>query len=124
MANNEELQEHVKAWVAQRPRADVLADLYAHEVVAAPVNDASDIVEDPHFRERTLVELRDTVLGSALMPGPVLRMGEYPGPLYQGVPALGQHTDSALVELLTMSSEELDLLAGEDVIGRVGPRAA
>ncbi len=124
MANNEELQEHVKAWVAQRPRADVLADLYAHEVVAAPVNDARDIVEDPHFQERTLVELSNTVLGSALMPGPVLRMGEYAGPLYQGVPTIGQHTDSALGELLEISSDELDRLAGDDIIGRVGTRAA
>lgn len=124
MANNAELQEHVKAWVAQRPRAEVLADLEAHEVVAAPVNDARDIVEDPHFRERTLVELAGTVLGPALVPGPVLHMGSYEGPTYVGVPAIGEHTGSALCELLGMSSAELGELGSAHVVGPVPVPAA
>lgn len=124
MQHNEELQEHVKAWVAQRPRSEVLADLEAHEVVAAPVNDASDIVEDPHFRERTLVELAGTVLGRALMPGPVLHLRGYGGPLYEGVPKIGEHTGSALRSLLGMDSEELGELSSASVVGPDGVSAA
>ncbi|RBY83890.1 CoA transferase [Geodermatophilus sp. TF02-6] len=112
MANNDELQEHVKAWVAQRPRDEVLADLEAHEVVAAPVNDARDIVADPHFLERTLVELTGTALGRVLVPGPVLHMGSYAGPLYGGVPAIGEHTDAVLADLLGMSPAEIAALDG------------
>ena len=52
-------------WVAARSRGEILDILERHEVVASPVNDARDIVEDPHFRERSLVELTgNAVLGS------------------------------------------------------------
>ncbi|MBM7808735.1 crotonobetainyl-CoA:carnitine CoA-transferase CaiB-like acyl-CoA transferase [Geodermatophilus bullaregiensis] len=124
MANNDELQEHVKAWVALRPRAEVLADLDAHEVVAAAVNDARDIVEDPHFRERTLVELAGTALGRVLVPGPVLHMGSYAGPVYDGVPAIGEHTESGLAELLGMARDEIAHLGSSDVVGPTPVRAA
>jgi crotonobetainyl-CoA:carnitine CoA-transferase CaiB-like acyl-CoA transferase len=123
-ANNDELQEHVKEWVARRPRAEVLADLDAHEVVAAPVNDARDIVEDPHFRERTLVELTGTALGRVLVPGPVLHMGSYAGPVYDGVPAIGEHTESALTGLLGLSPDEIARLGSSDVVGPTPVRAA
>jgi crotonobetainyl-CoA:carnitine CoA-transferase CaiB-like acyl-CoA transferase len=124
MANNDELQEHVKEWVTRRPRAEVLADLDAHEVVAAPVNDARDIVEDPHFRERTLVELTGTALGRVLVPGPVLHMGSYAGPVYDGVPAIGEHTESALTGLLGLSPDEIARLGSSDVVGPTPVRAA
>lgn len=124
MANNEALQQHVKDWVAQRPRAEVLADLDAHEVVAAPVNDARDIVEDPHFRERTLVDLAGTALGKVLVPGPVLHMGSYAGPVYDGVPGIGEHTESALTGLLGLSPDELARLGSSDVVGPAPVRAA
>ncbi|WP_409332381.1 CaiB/BaiF CoA transferase family protein [Trujillonella humicola] len=124
MANNDELQEIVKAWVGQRPRDVVLADLDEHEVVAAPVNDARDITEDPHFLDRTLVPLTNTVLGNVLVPGPVLHMGSYDGPLYDGVPTVGEHTEAGLTGLLGMSSEELDALGAADVVGPTPVRAA
>jgi crotonobetainyl-CoA:carnitine CoA-transferase CaiB-like acyl-CoA transferase len=124
MAHNDELQQHVRDWVGQRPRAEVLADLDAHEVVAAPVNDAKDIAEDPHFRERTLVELAGTVLGPALVPGPVLHMDSYAGPVYDGVPAIGQHTHAVLPELLGLGDDELGALGGEGVIGPTPARVA
>ncbi len=124
MAHNEELQQHVKDWVAQRPRSEVLADLDAHEVVAAAVNDARDIVEDPHFRERTLVELAGTALGKVLVPGPVLHMGSYAGPVYDGVPAIGEHTESALTGLLGLAPDEIARLGSTDVVGPAPVRAA
>jgi crotonobetainyl-CoA:carnitine CoA-transferase CaiB-like acyl-CoA transferase len=118
MENNEVLQAHVTAWVALRPRAEVLADLEAHEVVAAAVNDAKDIIADPHFQERTLVELAGTVLGPVLMPGPVLHMGSFAGPVYDGVPEIGQHTNAVLPELLELTAEQLDNLGAEGVVGQ------
>jgi len=117
MANNDVLQEHVTAWVKARPRAEVLADLDAYEVVAAPVNDAKDIVADPHFRERTLVELAGTALGHALVPGPVLHLASYAGPVYDGVPSIGEHTATVLPELLGMGPRELADLGTAGVVG-------
>jgi crotonobetainyl-CoA:carnitine CoA-transferase CaiB-like acyl-CoA transferase len=118
MAHNDEIQAEVVAWVASRPRAEILAILDRHEVVAAQVNDAADIVATPHFRERTLVELTGSpMLQGALMPGPVLHLGSYPGPAYDGVPAIGEHTDAVLGDLPDVTADDLAALRETGVIG-------
>jgi len=105
MKHNDELQERVRAWVGAQSRDDVLETLEKFEVVCSPVNDSSDIVADPHFRERTLVEITGSqALGRVLTPGPVLHLGSYAGPSYHGVPAIGEHTDEVLAELLGEST--------------------
>lgn len=119
MASNDELQAIVAGWVASRPRAEILKILDEYEVVASPVNDAKDIVEDPHFVERTLVELTgNDVLGPILMPGPVLHTRGYGGPSYVGVPAVGEHTRSVLAELLGLSAADVSALADAGVVSR------
>ena len=99
MANNTSLQAIVSDWVRSRDRDEVLKILDDHEVVAAAVNDSRDISADPHFLERTLQHLSDTVLGPALVPGPVLHVAGYDGPQYDGVPAVGEHTADILRSL-------------------------
>ena len=107
MKHNEELQVIVSGWVRSKSRADVLAVLEEYEVVCSQVNDASDIVEDPHFLERTLVEITGSdVLGKILTPGPILHLKKYSGPKYHGVPAIGEHTDEVLAELLGTAVEK------------------
>jgi crotonobetainyl-CoA:carnitine CoA-transferase CaiB-like acyl-CoA transferase len=116
MTNNAALQEIVEAWVAAKPRAEILATLDQFEVVAAAVNDAKDVTEDPHFRDRTLVELANTVLGPALMPGPILHLSESPEPTYDGVPTVGQHTREVLLDELGVAEDELAKLVAAEVV--------
>jgi crotonobetainyl-CoA:carnitine CoA-transferase CaiB-like acyl-CoA transferase len=116
MTNNDAMQQIVIDWVASMPRDQVLAVLDEHEVVAAPVNDSRDIVEDPHFRERTLLELANTVLGPALVPGPVLHVRDYAGPTYDGVPAVGEHTAGVLGDALGLDRSELARLAADGIV--------
>jgi len=112
MKRNDELQVLVSDWVAERPRDEILKVLDEYEVVCSQVNDASDIVEDPHFTERTLVELTGVeALGRVLMPGPVLHLDGEAAPVYDGVPAIGEHTDEVLTELLALSGAEISALA-------------
>lgn len=118
MANNEAIQEIVRGWVAGRARAGALKVLDEFEVVSAPVNDAHDIVGDPHFMARTLVNLTGSaVLGPAVMPGPVLHMASYTGPSYDGVPSIGEHTAPVLKEWLGVGPAELGELTGRGVVG-------
>jgi crotonobetainyl-CoA:carnitine CoA-transferase CaiB-like acyl-CoA transferase len=117
MRNDSLVQQIVRDWVHSHTRAEALEILDRYEVVAAPVNDSSDIVADPHFRGRTLVELAGTVLGPALMPGPVLHMNSYAGPTYVGVPAIGEHTGEVLSDVLHVSASEQAELATRGVIG-------
>ncbi|WP_408898219.1 CaiB/BaiF CoA transferase family protein [Nocardioides sp. R1-1] len=116
MANNESLQEIVVDWVRQRPRDEVLEILDKFEVVAAAVNDSSDIVADPHFAERTLTALTGSALGAdALVPGPILHVGSYAGPSYDGVPAVGEHTAEVLGEI-GLSAADLAALTAAGVV--------
>ncbi|TYL46382.1 CoA transferase [Nocardioides sp. BGMRC 2183] len=115
MANNDSLQAIVIDWVKQRPRDAVLATLDEYEVVAAAVNDSSDIVADPHFRERTLTTLKNSALGDALVPGPVLHVSGYDGPTYDGVPSVGEHTRDVLADA-GVAAAEIDRLAASGVV--------
>lgn len=117
MENNTDMQTIVAEWVGSKPRAEILAILEKNDVVAAAVNDARDITEDPHFKERTLVNLRGSdLLGKVKMPGPILHVASYPGPEYVGVPRIGEHTHEVLTELLGLDDERLGSLAQAGVI--------
>jgi crotonobetainyl-CoA:carnitine CoA-transferase CaiB-like acyl-CoA transferase len=117
MANNDAIQAVVTAWVAGRSRAEALKTLEEFEVVCAPVNDAADITADPHFLDRTLARLTGSdVLGPALMPGPVLHMASYAGPVYDGVPEIGEHTGEVLGEALGFGASEMDDLSARGII--------
>jgi crotonobetainyl-CoA:carnitine CoA-transferase CaiB-like acyl-CoA transferase len=117
LANNDAIQEKVAAWVAGLSRDAALKLLDEHEVVASAVNNSRDIVQDPHFMVRTLLPITGSeVLGQALVPGPVLHLDGYPGPVYDGVPGVGEHTAAVLGELLDIGPAELGDLAGQGVI--------
>jgi crotonobetainyl-CoA:carnitine CoA-transferase CaiB-like acyl-CoA transferase len=118
MQHNDELQALVTGWVAERPRDEILKILDEHEVVCSQVNDSSDIVQDEHYLERTLVELTGVeALGKVLMPGPVVHLHEYAGPTYDGVPRIGEHSDEVLRELLGLDDDELAGLRHAGVVG-------
>ena len=124
MANNDAIQAEVNGWVASLPRAAALKILDEFEVVSSAVNDAKDIISDPHFAERTLAELTGSaLLGPAVMPGPVLHLASSPGPVYDGVPSIGEHTTPILSDVLAMSPAELAELAGRGIIGQVAPKS-
>jgi crotonobetainyl-CoA:carnitine CoA-transferase CaiB-like acyl-CoA transferase len=121
MERNEQLQQMVSTWVGMRPRDEILKVLDEFEVVASPVNDARDIVADPHFLDRTLVELTGSdVLGSVLMPGPILHMRGYDGPRYDGVPGVGEHTWDVLTEVLGTTPDQIAKLAVAAVVSARG----
>jgi len=117
MQHNDELQALVKGWVGERPRDEILKVLDEYEVVCSQVNDASDIVEDPHFKDRTLVELTGVeALGRVLMPGPVLKFEGSAGPVYDGVPSIGEHTDEVLTDVLSLTGAEISALAAAGTV--------
>lgn len=117
LEHNDEVQALVEEWVGSMPRASVLETLEKFEVVSAPVNDAADVIADPHFRERTLVEITgNEIMKGALMPGPVLHLESYDGPTYDGVPTIGEHTHQVLAERLGLTTDDLTALAAAEVI--------
>jgi crotonobetainyl-CoA:carnitine CoA-transferase CaiB-like acyl-CoA transferase len=120
LQHNETVQALVTEWVGSRPRAEVLEILDKHQVVASAVNDARDIVSDPHFLARTLVPVPSAEHESLLMPGPLLRVNSDGAPEYPFGPRLGEHTVEVLTERLALSTEELSVLERDGVIATGG----
>jgi crotonobetainyl-CoA:carnitine CoA-transferase CaiB-like acyl-CoA transferase len=98
-------------------RSRLLAMLDEVDVPVGPVNDVAEILGDPHVRARRLV-------GSFDYPGvgefkalaiPYKFLG-WDNPEIGPPPALGEHTESVLSELLGYSSEQISALRAEKAI--------
>jgi crotonobetainyl-CoA:carnitine CoA-transferase CaiB-like acyl-CoA transferase len=117
VAHNAELQRLVTDWVGAQDRAEVLALLKKFEVVAGPINDARDLVEDGALRERgSVVELHSSELGDVTVPGLIAKMSSCEEPERGDAPRHGQHTLSLLQEDLGLSAEQIQDLRQAGVL--------
>lgn len=97
LENRDALDQIIGGWFATRSRAEALDVLGAAGVTAGPLNDISDIAQDPHFSERGVyVEVPDDDLGHAAIHAPIPRLSATPGSLRHAAPRLGQDTDAVL----------------------------
>ncbi len=99
--HQDELDELIGAWAAEHTAAELDELLGAGGVVCAPVNNASDILADPHFRERGLiVDVEDEHHGRMPMPGVVPQLSGTPGAIRRPAPwQVGADTVAVLQEL-------------------------
>jgi len=98
--HRDQVDEILGGWIKQRDQSDVLEIFGKGEVTASPIYDISDIVKDPHFREREiLVDVPDRDLGEAPMHNVIPRLSETPGTFRLPAPELGEHTEALLAEL-------------------------
>jgi crotonobetainyl-CoA:carnitine CoA-transferase CaiB-like acyl-CoA transferase len=97
--------------IRQLTRAELIARLDEADVPVGPVNDVGEILSDPHVRARRLV-------GSFDYPGvgefkalalPYKFLG-WDNPEVGAPPALGEHTEKVLSELLGISASEVSRL--------------
>lgn len=100
-------QSHpVSHWVEQ---------LVAHGIPAGPINSVTSALNDPHVLERNLI--RETILSNGetlpYVASPLQPSGEVRYP----PPALGQHTDEILCDLLDYSEDDIHNLRQSQVTG-------
>jgi crotonobetainyl-CoA:carnitine CoA-transferase CaiB-like acyl-CoA transferase len=98
-------------------RAELIAELDELDVPVGPVNDVAEVLADPHVRARRLV-------GSFDYPG----LGEFKAlaipykflgwdnPEIGAPPALGEHTEKILAEILELSAQEVSRLRAAKAI--------
>jgi crotonobetainyl-CoA:carnitine CoA-transferase CaiB-like acyl-CoA transferase len=94
------VREAIEDWTAARPTSEVLREL-AGRVPVGPVNNAADLVDDPHVRAREmLVAIEHPGSGRPVItPNTPMRFTATPGGVYRRAPKLGEHTDEILAEL-------------------------
>ncbi len=99
--NADELDMLVADWIRRRPLHAVLERFDAMEAPIAPVYDASQILDDPHYRARgSFVRCPDPDLGEVTIPGIVARLSRTPGSIrWTGPTDVGADTEEVLAEL-------------------------
>jgi crotonobetainyl-CoA:carnitine CoA-transferase CaiB-like acyl-CoA transferase len=100
VAQNAMLDEAIAAWTTSLDIDHVLAALDAAEIPAGRIYSAAEIVSDPHYLARGMIQpavLPDGV--EIKMPGIVPKLSKTPGEVKWLGPTLGQHTASVLGEL-------------------------
>ena len=117
VARADEIDTMVADWISARTLAEAMAVFEAAEVTAAPIYDARQLIEDPHFTARGMyVSLPDDDLGQLRVQGPVVRMSGTPGRVEHLGPAVGAHNDEVYPALLGLSPARLAELRTDGVI--------
>jgi crotonobetainyl-CoA:carnitine CoA-transferase CaiB-like acyl-CoA transferase len=112
-----EVMEKLNAAVSCLDRSELLAMLDEADVPVGPVNDVAEILADPHVRARHLVGSFDypEVGEFKALAIPYKFLG-WDNPQIGRPPALGEHTESVLSEMLGLSSQDLSRLRAEKAI--------
>jgi formyl-CoA transferase len=115
-AQMERIDSAIGEWTSQRSQEDVLKEMEKAEVPAGRIYSAADIVADPHFQARGMIESVIAGDGEPLkVPGIVPKLSATPGRIRSAAPKLGEHTDEILREL-KFSDLEVDQLRRDKII--------
>lgn len=100
VAQVQRIDEAIGQWTGQHTLDQVLDVLEAAAVPAGRIYTAADIVADPHYQARGMIESHTLPDGQPVsLPGVVPQLSATPGATRWIGPALGQHTDEVLGSL-------------------------
>ena len=76
-----------------------------------------EVIEDPHIKERNaFIDRNHTTAGPIKLLAPWIHMSKTPASIRADSPAIGQHTDEVLSEILGLKAEELTDLRSQGVV--------
>lgn len=92
--------------------------LEAHGFPCGPLNRVGDVIEHPQAEDRGYVStLEDESIGDVLVPGYPLHFSDAGQSDDRAVPALGEHTEEVLVDMLGVSADRIEELRANGAIG-------
>jgi formyl-CoA transferase len=116
VAHQDELDAVIGDWVASRTQAAAIDELSAAGVPSGPIYSVEEIVADPHFAERGMLErhevrIADDDLRTARFPGVIPKLERSPGAVWRLGPELGQDTADVLASIGVGPDDQLRLRA-------------
>jgi formyl-CoA transferase/succinyl-CoA--D-citramalate CoA-transferase len=115
--HGDELDRIIGAWTATRTCDDLLGLLDEHGVPAGRIFTAPDMLRDPHYLAREMVQRMTSTQGwDVPMTGIVPKFTGTPAVIRHAGPTLGAHTDEVLRELLALGDDELAALRTAGVV--------
>ena len=111
----------ISDWTSCRALEEVMETMNEAGVPAGPIYDASDIVKDPHFRDRAMIEGHEVNIvpdecNIVRFPGIVPKLSETPGETRWLGPELGEHNEEIYGQLLGFTPERLECLMQDGII--------
>jgi crotonobetainyl-CoA:carnitine CoA-transferase CaiB-like acyl-CoA transferase len=117
LVHRAELDTLVSGWTARRSARDVMEACQAHLVPAGMAATGRDLVSDAQLVDRGFVlDLEHPRLGRQPFPGPPVRLGPEPLPVWRLGPLMGQDNAAVFGDLLGLSDAEIDRLGRDGVI--------
>lgn len=100
MARVDDIDAAIQDWAAQHAPEAIVQAMRAAEVPAARIYSIADIVADPQFQARGMIERHALADGRPIdLPAPAPRLSATPGETRWLGPKLGAHTEDVLAEL-------------------------
>ncbi len=124
-ANNDLRLQNVKQFTAdlsavfrRQPTAHWLEVLRQAGIPCSPVNTMEDIYHDPHVAARhMLVHVEQPGLSRPqVMPGTPVKVTGHDDTHFEHAPAVGEHTESVLMDVLGLTQDAVDMLRVEEVV--------
>jgi formyl-CoA transferase len=104
-------------WIGGHTADQVLALLNDSGAAVAPIYNAQDVFEDPHFKAReNITSVPDKELQTVRMQNVVPKLSRTPGHIDHAGPQLGEHTAEVYREWLGLTEVDRDQLRREGVI--------
>ena len=119
-----ELDELIAAETRHWNKTELFHALQAAGICAAPVNSATDALEDPHLNQTGFFQhLEIDGVGSHKYPGLTIQMRRTPNYIRTPPPTLGQHNDEIYQDLLGYTPRQQAELEARGIVGtRYPPR--
>jgi len=114
----EKVDQIVGEWTGGRATTRAVSSLQEAGIPCAPVNSLHDVINDPHVRERGLLQRHaDSEREWWTLASP-LRLSDSVAPSYNAPPRLGEDSERLLADRLDLSLEQIDALESSGVIVR------
>jgi formyl-CoA transferase len=105
----------VTAWTQQHTKQEAMQILGAAGIPAGAVMDTADLLAEPTFESRGIIQTQQHPNGELRMPTFPVRFDGKP-PKIQPSPLLGQHNDEVFGSWLGMSAGDIEGLKGDGVV--------
>jgi CoA:oxalate CoA-transferase len=106
--HHDELEPLLIEAMRKKTTAEWLREFDAIGLPCGPLNDIPQAAEQPQVKARgMLVEVDHPVIGKLPLPDTPVKLSRTPGGIRGASPALGEHTDAVLRELLALSDDEI-----------------
>lgn len=111
----------ISDWTSRHTLDEVMEAMIEAGVPAGPIYDAADIINDPHFSARAMLEDHEVSIepgerAIVRFPGIVPKLSETPGETHWLGPTLGAHNEEVYGQLLGFASERLEQLKQGGII--------